>query len=455
LYSFIARHILAPVLDYSRGTRTLECLKQLQNSQWWPRDKLHELQHQRLEQLIDYAYTNVPYYQRLFDERSIKPGDINCTQDMVKLPVLTRSIARGFSRELVAQNFPTREIVQSYTGGSTGEPLTFLRSRKERTNWGSAATLRAFEWAGYELGDKQAHISGVRTYSSTMARFRQKTKDFFRRTLVLDAKKLSVRTIPLYVKKLQDFQPEFVRGYPSALELLARFIQGEARYQIRPKAVITGAEQLYDYQRELFSSVFQCETFSYYASHEVHALGSECAAHTGYHLTAENAIVEIVDDEGFPVADGREGRIVVTSLHNYAMPFIRYELGDVGVISGDACPCGRGLPLLTKLSGRMWDIIVTMSGKSVPGSTLSHVFREPMGVAQFQMVQESYDTVTVRIVMEKEYPEEYLVEISRKIVRKYRDVLGEDMDIRVKVVDHIPQTMDGKRRVIISNIAAR
>jgi len=404
---------------------------------------------------MHYAYTNVPYYQRLLNERSIKPGGITCTQDMVKLPILTKNIARTFSRELVAQDFPTREIVQSYTGGSTGEPLAFFRSRKEQANWDSAATLRAFEWAGCELGDKRAVITVVRPYNSTMAGFRQEAKDFFRRTLMLDAKELSVQTIPLYVKKIYNFRPKLLTGYPSALELLARFIQGEARYQIRPKAVITGAEQLYDYQRELFSSVFQCETFSYYASHEVHALGSECAAHTGYHLAAENVIVEIVDDEGFPVVDGREGRIVVTSLHNYAMPFIRYEIGDVGAMSGDDCPCGRGLPLLTKLSGRTSDIIYTMSGKSVPGASLIHVFREPMGVAQFQMVQESYDAVIVKIVMEKEYPEEYLVEISRKIVRKYRDVLGEDMDIRVKVVDHIPQTMDGKRRVIISNIAAR
>ncbi|MFC1968419.1 phenylacetate--CoA ligase family protein [Chloroflexota bacterium] len=452
MYSFIARHILAPVLDYSRGTRTLDCLKQLDNSQWWPRAKLHELQNQRLKQLVDHAYTNVPYYQHLFDERSIKPGDIQCTQDIVKLPVLTKNIARICSRELMAQNFPTREIVQSHTGGSTGEPLAFFTSRKDQVNWGFAAALRAFEWAGYELGDRMAVIAVVRPYSSTIARFRREAKDFIKRTLMLDAKKLSVRTIPLYARKLYSFQPKFLSGYPSALELLARFIQGEEKYQIRPKAVITGAEQLYDYQRELFSSVFQCETYRYYSSWEVHELGSECAAHTGYHVTAENAIVEIVDDEGFPVADGREGRIVITNLHNYAMPFIRYEIGDVGAISEDACPCGRGLPLLTKLSGRTSDIIVTTSGKSVPGSALIYVFREPMGVAQFQMVQENYNTVTVRIVMEKEYPEEHLVEISGKIVRKYRDVLGEDMDIRVKVVDHIPQTMDGKRRVIISKI---
>jgi len=453
LYSFIAKHILAPILDYSRGTRTLECLRQLNNSQWWPREKLHELQNQRLGQLIDHVYTNVPYYQRIFDERSIEPSDIKCTQDMVKLPILTKNIARNFSRELVAHNFPAKEIVQSHTGGSTGEPLAFFRSRKEQANWGFAAALRAFEWAGCELGDKTAAITVVRPYNSTGARFRQEAKDFFRRTLMLDAKELSVQTIPLYVKKINHFQPKFLTGYPSALELLARFIQGEVSYEIRPKAVITGAEQLYDYQRELFSSVFQCETFSLYSSWEVHALGSECAAHTGYHLAAENVIVEIVDDEGFPVVDGREGRIVITNLHNYAMPFIRYEIGDVGAMSGDDCPCGRGLPLLTKLSGRTSDIIYTMSGKSVPGTSLIHVFREPMGVAQFQMVQENYNAVTVKIVMDKEYPEEHLVEISGRIVRKYRDVLGEDMDIRVEVVDHIPQTIDGKRRVIISKVA--
>jgi phenylacetate-CoA ligase len=453
LYKWLVRSIFAPSLDFWRGSRTLSCLKGLSESQWWPPEKLQELQNKLLVQLINHACENVPYYHRVFAELSLKPADITGTDDLAKLPLLTKRLVRESFTELIARNVSAGERITLQTGGSTGEPLSFYRSRNDQVTRGFAAALRALTWAGFEHGDKSAKLTVIRPYESNMARWWSLARNFLERVLVLDAKRLSTETIPLYARRLHEFQPEFIRGYPSAIELLARYISDNGKYNLKPRAIITGAEQLYDYQRELFRQVFGCETFSYYSSWEVHAIASECELHCGLHIASENVIVEIVDDSGLPVGNGREGKIVLTNLHNYAMPFIRYEIGDIGALSDDSCPCGRSLPLLTRLTGRTSDVLVTREGRTIPGAALVFVFREPMGIQQFRIIQESYDSVTIAIVMDKEYSEDHLKQVTSTLANKFRKLLGENITVIVKIVNAIPLTPDGKHRVVISHAA--
>jgi phenylacetate-CoA ligase len=164
-------------------------------------------------------------------------------------------------------------------------------------------------------------------------------------------------------------------------------------------------------------------------------------------------IVEIVDDADKLVPVGGEGRIVVTSLHNYGMPFIRYDIGDVGVSSDKACPCGRGLPLLAAINGRTADVIFTKSGKSIPGVALNWNFLASLGVEQFQIVQESYENVVVKLVLARESEREHLGEVVRKIERHFKPELGGEMDIIVEFVDQIVPTRIGKRRFVLSKVA--
>ncbi len=414
-----------------------------------------ELQNQRLRQLVRHAYDKVPYYRRIFDERALKPNDIECSEDLGKLPVLTKQLIRNNFDNLMAPDFPAKELIPNCTGGSTGEPLSFYSTRDDLCIWGFAAAQRAYKWAGNELGEKCLWLRQRQPYRSTMEKLRETAAQFFERILFLDANEMSVESLPLFVKKLEDFQPKFMRGYPSAIYLLARFIEREGKPRLRPKAIITTSEQLYDYQRDLFSKVFQCETYSHYTSWEVHAIATECPEHSGYHIAAENTIVEIADDEGRPVPVGGEGRVLITNLHNYAMPFIRYDMGDLGVSSDKACPCGRGLPLLAALNGRTTDVIFTRSGKSIPGIALPWDFLASLGVEQFQIVQETYERVVVKLVLGREYPGERLDKLTREIISQYRPIFGEDVDITVELVDQILPTEVGKRRVVISNLPPR
>ncbi|MFC1979901.1 phenylacetate--CoA ligase family protein [Chloroflexota bacterium] len=455
MYNFIARHMLASVLDFSRGTRTMKCLEELEKSQWWSRDKILELQNQRLRQLVRHAYDNVPYYRRIFDKRALKLSDIECSEDLVKLPVLTKKLIKDNFDNLTARGFPSKKIIRSATAGSTGEPLRFYSTRNDWRNWGNAAYLRAYGWSGYEIGDKRVDVSGRNPDHSALKVIRYRAIEFFERVVLLDVKEMSVGNMTLLTGKLDNLQPEFINGYPTAIYLLARFIQREGGPRLRPRAVITVSEQLYDYQRELFRKVFQCETYSHYDSWEMHAIATECSEHSGYHIAAENVIVEAVSDEGNPVLFGEEGKILVTNLHNYAMPFIRYDIGDVGAISDQVCSCGRGLPLLSKLSGRTTDVILTRSGRCIPAMALPWGFLADLDIEQLQIAQESYEKVVVKLVLDHELPQSRLDEITREIIRQWRPQLGENMDINIELVDQIPLTRAGKHKMVISNLPER
>ena len=455
MYESVVRHIFGPALDFFRGAKAMKLLEELERTQWWPRQEIMALQDERLGRLLRYAYDNVPYYRRVFEQRALKPGDIQNSGDLVKLPVLTKQLFRDNFSDLIAGGFPGRGLKLCSTGGSTGEPLRFYRARDDTYSYDCAAGLRACGWAGYELGKKCALLDSMPLYEPTVGKLARTSRHFFERITFLDIREMSEEKLPLFTKRLEGFQGGFIRACPSAIYLLARYIEREGMPRIRPKAIIVSGEQLYDFQRDLSAKVFGCEVFSYYQSNEVNAIACECSEHSGLHISAENVILEIVDDEGKPVPAGEEGRILLTNLHSYGMPFIRYEMGDAGVISDVTCRCGRGLPLLAALNGRITDVVYTKSGRLVPGIALPLNFFASRGVAQFQVVQDTYEKVAVRIVLDSEYPQDRVDRLVSEIVRRYRATLGPGMEIEVELVDQIVPTQSGKRRIVISNVPER
>ncbi len=451
MYRYLARHILAPTLDSFRGTQAMRYLRELEESQWWSRDRILELQNQRLGRLVRHAFDNVPYYRRVFDVRGLRPGDIKGSSDLSKLPILTKRLVRSNFDEIAAQGFPEKERVLLATGGSTGQPLLFYTTRHDHKDLCIATRQRAHSGIGFELGDKSASIRNRYPAKSMAERFWQTPIRFFQRTLPLD-----IRELPSEIaRKLEAFQPKFITGsHPSAVEQVARFIQRKGNLTVRPGAIVTDSEKLHNYQRDLYRQVFGCDTYDVYSSEEEHVIAFECSQHSGYHIPAENVIVEIVDTEGKPMSPGNEGRILITNLYNYAMPFIRYEIGDMGVGSDEACPCGRGLPMLAAISGRDLDMIQTRSRGKKTGMSLYPLFRlfACLDVEQYQIEQETHKEVVIKLVLDGEYLQGHMDVITEKIVEEGKRILGEDMDILTKFVDQIPLTPAGKRRVIISNL---
>lgn len=455
MYNFIAKHVMAPTLDLLRGTQTMKCLREFEQSQWWPREKVLELQNQRLRELVRHAYDNVPYYHRMFDERGLKPNEIETSDDLVKLPLLTKQIIRANFDEMMSRGFPEKERVKLSTGGSTGEPLAFCSTRYDHISLSFAARQRAYSGIGFELGDKCARLMATPAYQSTKERLWQTPISFFRRDLFIDIKDMTKANMPVLARRLEHFRPQFITGYPSAIYELARFIQMEGRLRLKPKVIVAGAEQLYDYQRGIFREVFDCDTFECYGSQEQHLIAFECRQHSGYHVVSENVVVEIVGNEGKIVPAGDEGRMLITNLHNYAMPFLRYEIGDIGVNSERACPCGRGLPLLSGLKGRTTDSISTKSRGTIPSISLPWSFLAGWGVEQFQIVQDAYDKVVVKVVLRTGTIEKDMGDLSHEIVTQYKHILGQDMDVAVEYVEQIPINAAGKRRFVLSNLPPR
>lgn len=453
MYRFVARHILAPVLEFSRGTNALKCLEELEESQWWTNDRILGLQNQRLSQLLQYAYQNIPYYRRMFNERDIKPTDVMCSEDLIKLPILTKRLIKANSKDITAHSYPQRQVIASCTGGSTGEPLMFYRTKHERFNRAFAAVQRASRWAGYEIGDKSVTIAAKQQIRepSAAAKMGEKLRFFFERTAYYDVADFAAK-LPQFAWKIAAFQPEFIHGYPSAVYLLARFIEKDGGYKIRPNAIITGAESVYEHQRELFERVFRCETYSIYSTQEAHCIAAECPEHSGYHISSENVIVEVVDDENNPVPAGVEGRILITNLHNFVMPFIRYDIGDIGALTQNPCSCGRGLPLLSRLSGRTTDFILTRNGKAIPGIALPFSALVRLNVEQFQVIQEDYSNVVIKLVLQEKCTQSHN-ELAQEVMRMYKAVLGDDTDITVEFADHISATRSGKTHFVISKVS--
>ena len=457
MYESLATGILAHASDFIRGTSMMKCLKVLEKTQWFKHKDIVKIQKEKLTALINHAYNNVPYYNKIFKERGLKPYDVRSIKDLSKLPILTRQIVRDNFNNLIAKNYSIQKMIPYSTGGSTGEPLNFYRTKQDFYNWSWAAKLRAWKWAGYEIGCKQAVLEEYFLDIQRMKKLSNKIINFFNRTLILDCLKITETNILRYLSKLEEFDPKIIRGYVTAIYILAKFIEGgKGICNIRPKAIVTEGEKLLDYQRETIQNVFETEVYESYGSHEFSIQASECEEHSGYHIAAENIALEVINNEGEQVVEER-GKILVTSLHNYAMPLIRYEIGDIGSLetTNKICPCGRGLPKINSIYGRTADIIVTKSGKTIPGVALPlRVWASPY-ITQFQIVQESYDKIIIKLVLAIKYSKNEVEKLIVKNLRLYDLIFGSEVNIEIKFVNEIPITRSGKRRIVISKVSSK
>ena len=461
MYSTIAKKILAPTLDLLRGTKTMEYLKELEETQWWPRDRILDLQNDRLRKLIRHVYETVPYYNQIFRERRLTPEDIKTQDDLIKLPILKRDDIRHNFDNLVCRGFSKRGMIFQTTGGSTGEPLRFYKSKEDMYSYGGAAELRAYHWAGYNVGDKCALIGGAPFGLRHWPSFLGRVNDFFKRCMAFHSRDMSKRSMETFARKLESFRPVMIKGYASALYVFASFVKQNG-IAIQPKCVVSSAEKLFDYQRQTIEEAFGCKVYDFYGSHEVPTIAHECSKHSGYHIAAENVIVEVTDDSGKSLKHGEIGKILLTNLHNYIMPFIRYEIGDLGILSEEMCSCGRSLPLMRSIEGRSGEVLFGSEGRIIMPVLIPYLFypscrRSPSGneqfqkIKQFQVVQEKEGKIIVKIVKAPNSSEEEFA----YILTNFREHFGSDIKIDMKFVDSIPPLPSGKRSYIVSRVPSQ
>lgn len=435
--------ILAHQVQYPKFHSTY---KNVVKNQWKSYDEQKVQQEKQLRNMINFAYENVPYYHRLFKELNISPEDIRTIEDLEKLPILTKDIIKANWEDFKPTNLSSMKYYEQATGGSTGTPFRYRLLKSDR--FLSAALLyRGWGYAGYELGDKMAFLAGSSLGVGTKSVLDKKIHEVTRNIRKLSSFDMGENDMKQYTDVLNSFQPKSIRGYASSIYFYAKWLQENDIKVHNPDYVFTTAEKLLPHMREAISNAFDCDVFDAYGLNDGGVGAYECPEHNGLHVDTERSIMEIVDDNGSQIDEGT-GDILATSLNNFAMPFIRYQTGDMGHIIEDECGCGRESKLLKEVLGRSVDILVTPEGKSVHGWFFLYIMWEYCkGVKEYQVIQKQLDEIVMKLVVDESFDEGQLNKI-KEIVREKSN----SWKLKFKFVDQIERTKAGKYKFIISEL---
>lgn len=448
MYSSLFNKYLNPFYEsFIKGRKVYSRVHELNRSQFNTVGINTSNQLMVLKELLMHARINCDYYREILEELNIPDSNFTIS-DFHKIPFLTKDIINENKHKLIANNYAGK-LWDKSTGGSTGIPLHFHYT-KESNDWRVACSMRGYGWAGCFPGVKQAYIWGSNLgQMSWLRHMKERLHHKVLRQLYFNCFKFTENEKYNVYKRLNLFRPEIIVGYTNPLYDFAVFLKtNNYELQFKPRSIISAAEALHPFQRQTIEEVFGCNVFNTYGSREFMLIASECEHHKGLHVNIENLYVEIIRDDGTIAGDGEKGHIVITDLHNYGMPFIRYKIGDLGIMSGRQCECGRGLPILEKVEGRSLDIIKTPDDRSVPGEFFPHLMKDVNCVKQFQVVQKKIDVLNIYMVLHGEMPVSDREFISNEIEK----VMGRKIKIIYNFVSEIALTQTGKFRVTISEI---
>jgi len=420
--------------------------KKLVKNQWRPYEELKHDQEKQLRHLIEFSYENVPYYRNLFNSLALSPKDIQTIEDLEKLPILTKDIIKKHWEEFKPANLSSMKFYNQATGGSTGMPLQYRLSKHDRF-LGGALLYRGWGYGGYQLGDKMVFLAGSSLGVGTKPHPIKRAHEIARNIRILSSYDMGEKEMQHYANVLNSFQCKFIRGYASSIYFYAKWLKEGNLCFPSPDAVFTAAEKLFPRMRETISQVFKCEVFDAYGLNDGGVSAYECPEHSGLHIDTERSVMEIIDQNGHQIDEG-QGQILATSLHNFAMPFIRYNTGDEGRILTDKCGCGRNSLLLREVLGREYEMLLTPEGQGVFGGFFTtQIFDKISAVREFQVVQKEIDQLIIRIV-----PEQGFDELELDYIRTIIQSKSKKWNVDFEFVESIDRSRAGKYKFIINDL---
>jgi phenylacetate-CoA ligase len=440
MHAALVKHVTLPLWSRRHGRNHLRHVAWFEQVHRSSAEEIAQMQRQALQSLAMHAYANCRYYREVFDQARVRPQDVQDAAALAALPVLTKDILRSRpAQDLLARNYPPAARHRAATGGSTGSPLVFYRDdRCIDMRW--AAAIAFDRWCGWDIGEKVGVIWGAQQdyqwHRTLKARARNLVMD---RILPLDSSAMTPARVREYIARLRRFRPRMILGYPNPLYLVAREMLDMGIGDLRPRGVVATAEPLAPEQRAVIEKAFSCRVFDRYTSRESGIIATQCAAGEGMHISAGSVILELVRGDR-PAAAGEAGVVLVTDLLNYAMPLLRYQIGDVAEMLSEPCACGRALPRLRNVGGRTTDFLVASDGSLVSGIAMWAMLREAEFPGQAQFVQERHGEVVARI-SGREHVRPADMERLEKGVRRY---LGERIRLEIQYVDRIAATPSGK-----------
>lgn len=428
------------------GKKFWVLFEQFEKNQWLPEIDLKLLQNERLQNLISHAYQTVPYYRSRMKALKLTPNDIKKVEDLHKLPILKKEdIKKNFSA-LLSTAIAKKFIRQGHTSGTTGSPLD-VRYDLMTCAAHHAADWRQKKWAGLEYGQPYASLQGrvIVPLHQTKPPFWR--KNYINNQLFLSSFHLKETNLQYYFDKLSKDKIRFIEGYPSTIYILALYLNKHGK--IFPmQGVLTSSETLFPTQRQVIEKAFACKVYDFYGMAERVIYATECDRHEGKHLNMDYGITEFLDSNNEPVLAGSQGKIVATSIHNFGMPFIRYQTNDNCARRLKRCSCGRELPLMDDIATKNEAIVTLPDGRLISPSVLTHPFKPMHNIIESQIIQEDLDLLVVKLVVNEKFSKDE----EQRLMAAFNERIGGDVTIKIEYHDSIQRTNSGKFRWVISKI---
>jgi phenylacetate-CoA ligase len=411
----------------------------------WTPQQWNSWRQERLSFLLHRAATKVPYYRDYWTDRR-RRGDKAAWDILQNWPLLDKETLREKTVAFVADDRSRSRMFHDHTSGTTGKSLDVWLSRDTVQAWYALFEARCRYWNGVSRHDRWAIIGG-----QLVAPVHQDEPPFWvwnalLHQLYVSAYHLAPRNVGSYVDALYRYRIRYIVGYPSAIHALAREVLAQHRRAPRLEFVLTNAEPLLGHQRSEISEAFACPVRDTYGMAEIVAAASECR-HGQMHLWPEAGELEILGDET-GTYESRVGEFICTGLLNADMPLIRYRVGDRGVLgrSDLKCQCGRSLPVLSSIDGRVDDVLYTSDGRTV--GRLDPVFKSRLPIKEAQIVQDELDLIRVRYVPALGFSQAH----GQSLIDRVRDRMG-PVNVVLEEVDDITRTKSGKFRAVICNLS--
>ncbi|TKB23957.1 phenylacetate--CoA ligase family protein [Desulfopila sp. IMCC35006] len=442
----IRRNIFEPIHCLIGKSPKLRHWKALEISQYLSETTLREIQWQRLGEIVRFSFEQNDFYRKRFRQAGLTPEDIRSPSDLRRLPVLTKSELRNNMSELISRGYHLEKLQQSKTGGSTGKSLE-LYFTEECSELRNACSRRHDRWTGWEPGEPVAAIWGNPHYPATV---KEKLKQWMLSPVIyLDTMSVNEKAVLSFIEEWHKVRPTLIMGHAHSIFLLSQYLRDMSIKDLRPKGILSTSMMLIPSERRTIEEVFGLKVTDRYGCEEVSLIACECEKHEGMHLNIEHLFIEFIKDDGMPAASGEPGILVVTDLMNRAMPLIRYQVEDVGIPTDRKCSCGRGLPLMESITGRVADFLLKKDGTRVAGvSLIENTLTKLPGIVQMQIIQDSLELVTLNLVVDTHFNTLY----EDKLVNYFEALFEHYAHIQINYVDAFNCEDNGKFRFSICKI---
>lgn len=401
-----------------------------------------------LRRLLSHAVEEVPYYRKALAKQGVGRAEVEAFElrDIASLPLLDKGHMREEPDDFLAERTRSGRLHTYHTSGTTGTPLAIRLSGATHRRVVAAYEARCRRWAGVDYTKSRAMIGGRLVVPKAEAGPPYWRYNAAERQLYFSAFHIAPHTAPEYAAALEKYAPDYLVGYASAHFFLARLIEEQGiDLSYRPQSILTSSEKLTPEMRSTLERVYDCEVFDGYSGVEACCLASECEEHR-LHVSPDAGIIELLDDTGEPVKPGEMGEIVATGLLNFDQPLIRYRTGDLAIWDEAPCPCGRAMPVLSQLVGRLEDTVIGADGREMV--RFHGVFLGLSAVREGQVIQETLTDFRLRLAVEPSFGE-----ADKSVIRdRFAERLG-SVSIAFELVPEIERTERGKYRAVISHVS--